>query len=1346
MRVLVLMALLAGAATGGAAASELLFYDTFGRYEGIAGAAETWDLSDGWELRAGALAVGAAESALAVLAGCPEVAAGAITATVRPLARNRPGTWAAAGLMLYQGDSHYWRLALVEAPSGERYCELVESHGGVWQAQRTGRTALAAGQGVSGPWAFGRDYELRISLGRDSIAGEVREGEKMVFAVSYRFSPQAPAVRSGRPALETTAMEALFSGITVVGESAQVSAVRSRPPAAAIVPPIGRGLADEPGSGIARLSADALREVGMEVQLLDPAALADPQSFSRERFDVLVLVDCRSVPGPGLENLLAFLRAGGHLIAFGGPPFRELLWPWRGEWRSTAEVMERVRAEVSIVDFTGADLRQWTRATGNPGSAAETTLARGPRGTTALEVHIGDLAGWDTLTSPPLRSPFPAGQSVTCLWAKGGPRTTHLVVEWDERDGSRWMASVELTRDWRHYALRPEDFVYWPDSPAQGRGGPGDAFDPQQASRLALGLAQSHSAIPPGEHAYWVADIGAAPSPLPAAPELPALEAMSPWYKTYEIQLDPASHRVSADPDQRFFAAFQPLPASGRLISPVWRQRGLGTGSGQQGRWVPLLRVVTQSGEYRGAAASTYFATSGRYRGASWTYFGLDPTEIERQWEAFGPVLGGLAERLARGALLANGGTEQFSYFTEAAGTATPTLMARVVNLSTRLAELEVRLAVSDDDGRVVFEKATALQVQPGRIKRIAEAGPPLAPGRYRASCELALAPGATPVDRIAHEFSVIGPNPSPQFVTVRDGDFRLGGRTWYPHGVNYWPLYVAGLDQSDYWAHWLSPAQYDPEPVERDLAALESLGANMVSIQYSKADQAPALNDFLQRAKRHGILANVYVPGLHPLHRDEAVAEQLIRAARLAESDAIFAYDMAWEPQLGVEGDRRQWDSEWEVWIGERYGSIETAEKDWEFALPRLDGRPTGPTDDQLRQPGPHQRMVAAYRRFADDLIGQGYGASARFLRRLDPNHLLGARTGYGGTGQPSVVSAMAYDLVSGAAHLDFASPEGWGLSGDWESFERAGLTTAYGRWAGNGKPVFWSEFGYTIYPGTTPQKYEAQAEVYRNLYRMALQSGASGSAGWWLPGGYRVDENSDYGILNPDGTPRPAALELGRSARELTAPRARPAPSTWITIDRDLDVSGYAGTWERHAAEYVAAVRAGNTVGVRTEADGMSSADAPLVAVGGTPCNGSNPPKHLNAEFGEVTILDAAEAAAAVVGRDGAVVRVPADRPVRVRVQVVNTGVAAWLAPHSVEAKPGGVFVAAGERGGLQCRAPIPRDVLRDGAVELEFTLTEGISRPTEVTLAMLAEGRAWFGDRLRFTLTPTDASGPR
>jgi len=44
--------------------------------------------------------------------------------------------------------------------------------------------------------------------------------------------------------------------------------------------------------------------------------------------------------------------------------------------------------------------------------------------------------------------------------------------------------------------------------------------------------------------------------------------------------------------------------------------------------------------------------------------------------------------------------------------------------------------------------------------------------------------------------------------------------------------------------------------------------------------------------------------------------------------------------------------------------------------------------------------------------------------------------------------------------------------------------------------------------------------AKYYERFYKMALMAEASGTVCWWYPGGFRVGERSDYGLINPDGS----------------------------------------------------------------------------------------------------------------------------------------------------------------------------------------------------------------------------------
>lgn len=141
------------------------------------------------------------------------------------------------------------------------------------------------------------------------------------------------------------------------------------------------------------------------------------------------------------------------------------------------------------------------------------------------------------LSSPKLVRPFPPGYTLTCFRAKGGPRTRQLALEWDEADGSRWIATVDLTTKWKDYTLLPDRFKAWPPlAPDEGH----RQFRPAQAVGCCVGLALSHTALEGDQHEYWFDNLGTAPNPFgadvpPAEPQAPELESISPSYQCYPI-------------------------------------------------------------------------------------------------------------------------------------------------------------------------------------------------------------------------------------------------------------------------------------------------------------------------------------------------------------------------------------------------------------------------------------------------------------------------------------------------------------------------------------------------------------------------------------------------------------------------------------------------------------------------------------------------------------------------------------------------------------------------------------------------------------------------------------------
>jgi len=1238
--------------------------------------------------------------------------------------------WSGAGLLLWQGESDFWRLALVEGPEGRHYAELLEMREGTWQAQTTGPTTLSASPGgVEGfDWRWGATYRLCLELTPGRVQGEVIDDATgdVLFRRGHPLPPEVDAVRCGRPALMVDAMEAAFDDLEVAGVAAPTP---QRGPMAAVL--------DTRMPDSSREVADRLR-TALAAEGLETRTLALPEAPGQfivpDDIGLLVLPHTRRLPLGLAAEIDAYLRRGGNAIFLGGPFGDETLVRSEGQWLSVAEALAATPTERVFSAFSASEAEAWVRNHGPEDQASTRSVeASGPpRGGAALRVQAEALRGWDTIGRDFEASPFEAGQTLTCFWAKGGPRTTHLTLEWQERDGSRWMTAVRLTREWRRYVLSPGDFAYWPDGAAVGRGGAGDSFHPERAWRFACGLAKSHSPLPDGPHVYWFADLGAARPPFPlAAASAPIIEAVSPAYKTFEpttvARLQPASEL--AEP-----GVLAP-PSTVRCALP--RSRGLGLKGARMGRWIPLLSALDAKGEDRGCVASLFVSMADPYPDAAWGVLGIeDPAYLTGHWDRLEPLVRQMVRRLATGVYLAKAGSDQFAYLPDEK----PLLGGQIANRSGAAHDLDLRVTVTPAGREAApFRRTWSLNAAPGTLSGAStEWQQAVEPGAYQVQVELLR--GEMSVDAITQEFVRL---PEPQaepseFVTVRDGDFHLGGKPWHPHGINYWPSNATGLEPAAYWLHWLHPSNYDPAIAARDLRALESLKLNSVSIVLGDREHLPACLHFLYLCRQHGVRANVFLGGGDPLGQNVQHAREIIEAGRLAQNPTIWAWDIAWEPHFGAYDRRRALDPQWAAWIEERYGSLAAAEADWGCAAPRTpEGTVTGPSQEQILTDGPHRVMVAAYRRCLDDLVSASYGRWARTVRAIDPRHLIGVRSGYGGTGQPGIDPQMPFDLVSGAKHLNFVSPEGYGLGGPWESFEQGGFTTEYARYAGGGKPVFWAEIGMSVHPEYTPERLEAQRLLYEHLYRMVIWSGASGSAGWWFPGGFRVGENSDYGIMHPDGSPRPSALEARDWAAHVAKSRPAREPQAWLTIDRDAHPRGYSQVWLSGRDGYVRLRRLGRRVGLRTEGSGTDSMTAPLVAVGNRPCNGSNPPKCLNAEFNLVRLR---------AGGDwqdvepGSTVGVPAGRRVELFASLGNTGEALWVAPARAAGRPGGVHIVGAPGSPLPVDQPLAGDVPRFGDAAVgPFTLTEGLTAETPVALRLEARGRTPFGARFAFILRP-------
>ena len=282
------------------------------------------------------------------------------------------------------------------------------------------------------------------------------------------------------------------------------------------------------------------------------------------------------------------------------------------------------------------------------------------------------------------------------------------------------------------------------------------------------------------------------------------------------------------------------------------------------------------------------------------------------------------------------------------------------------------------------------------------------------------------------------------------------------------------------------------------------------------------------------------------------------------------MAYDIAWEPWWGGQSARARFGPQWREWVVKKYGSTDAAESAWGYAPPRFEDFPL---DEQLDQEGPWLKAVNDYRDFVDETLNASYGTAREQIRELDPNHLVSFRQSEGAN---PLVSPGLYpmDLASVSQAVDFFSPEGYGVGDSQKGSDTMVFAAAYAQGLAPGKPIIWAEYGMSVWNGSafTPSlgRFEKQADVFRNILEGAQQARAAATFAWWFPGGYRTGEDSDFGIINPDGTDRPVTKVIRRYASKAKAPAL---PVTWtpaITAKRSDSVRGYAGVYERSRQEF--------------------------------------------------------------------------------------------------------------------------------------------------------------------------------
>ncbi|MCA1902569.1 MAG: hypothetical protein LDL53_10200 [Candidatus Hydrogenedens sp.] len=1050
--------------------------------------------------------------------------------------------------------------------------------------------------------------------------------------------------------------------------------------------------------------------------------------------DLLVIIPGFSLPTLTAPTIMEFIKRGGDLIVLGAPLWNnDFIWDGKRCVKPIQFVKEHFSSLLPhLFSFAEGNVKDWQRESNNMQSPVvfeyQPLNDIIPNQTFhGFHASIIDMKGWDIFATPPLENPFPNNHQVTVFFAKGTKTTDELTIEWREKDGSRWIASVPLSEEWQFYALTSDRFKLW-ESPSRI----GTSFNPQNAINVCIGLTMSHSSIAGGRHEFWFAGLGTAPMTsehqiLLQTTDLPKLELFYPEYKFYTSN-DVCS--ISTDTELALKEMTMPVPKQFLLIHP--RPRGGGFDKHRSWRWIPLIHAWGKGNSYRGTLSAMMIYNNEPYKNSVQACFAVQDAEwyLDKQFmEYFSQWI----KKLREGIFLIDGGC---SYYTVFPDQKLPMGATVLMTTETDYSNASIQLLLRNRNRKLLWEDVIPIQLSKQEIHRVVESIPYPRTMADNIQVECYLIVNGEKKDYVYHGLNRWKPRTKKEFVEVKHGDFIYRGKRWCPHGVNYMPSSGIGVEWWRYFEYWMGAEAYDPWIIQRDLQRIADMGMNSISVfQYYDVMNDQNLLDLLYRADRLGLKVNLSLRPGTPFDFEWDKIKEMIEYYRLPEHDEVFAYDLAWEPMFPGHEGRKRWDKEWVAWVIERYGSIENAEKDWKYPIPRDEnGNVTNPKDEMMTKEGEWRIMVCAYRRFLDTLLYEYYNRARTLVRSVDTNHAVSFRMTEGSNPTNNWANPLPYDWYYLSQAVDILEPEAYGRIGNWEMVKPGWFQVKYGTYCNPDIPLFWAEIGYSVYRKNEEQTQRAlqfQADYFTDFYNMLYKSGSDGVYFWWYPGGYRVNEKSDYGIINPDGTYRPATLVIKEHANIFRKQKFTPHDCE-IKIDRDKTSMGVAGIYNDVKETFWQLIDKGKNPKLISEGTGKNSQNCPLIAVGNIPYNSSNPPKYLDAFFDSVMWVDGKEVKLICKG-DTIKITNNADK-IKVRVICTNLGEAEWVAgsKHMLLEGEVALLVCSEQE---QQRIPLRKSLKRGETTEFCFEIS--VRQETSIQLTMESFNRALFGPKFIFKI---------
>ena len=1088
---------------------------------------------------------------------------------------------------------------------------------------------------------------------------------------------------------------------------------------------------------------NALQKHGYQVQVVP----FEESSRAFQQDDPIIICGAQDCIAGTASLSQDFLNRGGNLVILGGPTFINEHYPEQ-ECKTTTELSDlfskgsfgmKVRMDFS----KSADEYGFEPDTANPDSKKVEITATV---NCVPDEQFGNALVWHTenfYINEAFEAPFTfdEGENVLGFYTCADENTRVVTVKLVTNEGDVFKARVTPEKDYAFHMLSVRDFAYdgnrfatlsWRHRPSP--------LDFSKVIKIQFGHALSHAYSFYGEHTFKIAQVCTGSIPFINNNKV-ILDGLCPKFKFFPVN-NVSKVKVS---DRQTILATKELPLYDGMFSHPPRQQGLGFDNQRRSRFIPLIETIGHDGLNSGFLAYLIFNRSTRdfsvqksfgapYLRNNSAIAGFTVNDPKFYQDGGADMVAQVLTAMLRPVMLVEGGTDEFIYLDNAtAGKLGALCYARkgadLTPYSVRLTApgVDITAPLTDFSLEKETDQADYLRFC---LPIDAKDG----------DVSVSLYENSVLVDKLAHKMSVdrLKPESERKFATILKGQNEIGidGKPVRFFGVNYMPTYDMANEDGMANEHYVSAFSYDPDVIDTDLQRCKNMGLNAVSL-FVYFDPSLSSNNILhliRRCEHYGLYVNLTLrPHANPFDFSRDEVKAMIEKWRLPQLDIMVAYDIAWEryvgtyePCYGNMKGRKSFDEDWRFFLMNRYGTYENAETLLGYPLPRdAEGQVIGLPDSMLREDGPYNKLVAAYRTCIDHAVRRAHIVACDYIRSLDPNHIIGARSGDASTIPLVDPGIYGYDYNATSAAFDYCSPESYALSDDIQSVRQGVFTAVYARYANPDNVVKWMEFGKSIWTGSnfTPntKNKEFQAEYYRRFFDMLMAGHSTGMFCWWYFGGYRIGENSDFGIVDPDGGIRPVTRVISEYSPKFLNQPPQKTPDVILKIDRDLHSDGLRSVYRGVEESLFQAIDEGKTVAFEDGSANTTSADVPLTEVGNIEYNGCCP-KYLDGIITGITANGKEYA-------NGADIEANTNETITLVIDLQNTTAAKWL-----DEGFGAISLVSDETSDISFDISIPHNMNKRDRVKLTITADTSCKH---ISGHLEAKGRGVFGDRLRLSI---------